>query len=103
MIALITEKQNRIAEHCHRLNVRRLDVFGSAVNGNFDAEKSDLDFLVEFESFNSPKILDRYLDLTESLEALFGRKVDLVTTDAYVKKPRFQANVDASKELVYAI
>jgi len=103
MIELIAEKRDKIAEHCRRLNVRRLDVFGSAASGGFNPEKSDIDFLVEFENFNSSGILDRYLDLAESLEALFGRKVDLVTPDACVKKPRFHANVEASKEPVYAL
>ena len=102
MIALITEKREGIAEHCRRLNVRRLEVFGSAATGTFDPEKSDIDFLVEFGNFNSPGILGRYLDLAESLEALFGKKVDLVTTDS-VKNPFFRANVEAEKELVYAL
>ena len=102
MIGLITEKREEIAEHCRRLNVRRLDVFGSAASGNFDEEKSDIDFLVEFENFNSPGILDRYLDLAESLEALFDKKVDLVTTDS-VHNPYFRTSVEASKEPVYAV
>ena len=103
MIALVTQQRDKIAEHCHRLNVRRLEVFGSAARGDFDPEKSDIDFLVEFENFNSPKILDRYLDLAESLEALFNRKVDLVTIDGVAKNPRFRTNVEAEKESVYAL
>jgi len=101
MISLVTEKREGIAEHCRRLNVRRLDVFGSAVTGAFDPEKSDLDFLVEFGNFNSPGILDRYLDLAESLEELFNRKVDLVTIDS-VRNPYFRESVEATKESVYA-
>jgi len=100
MIALITQKQDRIAELCQRLNVRRLEVFGSAAKGTFDPEKSDLDFLVEFDEHNKPGILKRYLNLAESLENLFNRRVDLVTT-ASVRNPYFRANVEASKEPVY--
>ena len=102
MIDLITQKREKIAEHCRRLNVRRLDIFGSAAMGTFNPETSDLDFLVEFTDSDRPGILKRYLDLAESLEALFDRKVDLVTVAASHKKPRFRANVEASKELVYA-
>ena len=102
MIALVTQQRDKIAEHCHRLNVRRLEVFGSAVNGNFDSEKSDLDFLVEFGKQEQVDLLTRYLDLAESLEALFNRKVDLVTTAGSAKNPRFRANIDAEKELIYA-
>jgi len=101
MIALVAQNRDGIAEHCRRLNVRRLDVFGSAANGTFDPEKSDLDFLVEFGNFNSPGILDRYLDLAESLEALFNKKVDLVISQPF-KNPYFRASVEAEKELVYA-
>jgi len=101
MIALVAQKKNEIAEHCRRLGVQRLDVFGSAARGTFDSEKSDIDFLVEFSNHNSPGILDRYLDLAESLEALFNRRVDLVTT-YQVKNPYFRAGVEASMEPIYA-
>jgi hypothetical protein len=100
MIALITQKQDRIAELCQRLNVRRLEVFGSAAKGTFNPEKSDLDFLVEFDGHDRPGISKRYFDLEKSLENLFNRRVDLVTT-ASVRNPYFRANVEASKEPVY--
>ena len=103
MIELITEKRDRIAEHCRRLNVRRLDVFGSAANGSFDEEKSDIDFLVEFGKHEHFDLLTRYLDLAESLEMVFDKKVDLVMADGLVKNPRFRANVEAEKEAVYAV
>ena len=100
MIALVTQKREQIAEHCRRLNVRRLDVFGSAANGNFNEVKSDLDFLVEFGEHDCLDLFDQYFDLADSLEALFDKKVDLVTV-ASVTKPRFRANLEATKELVY--
>lgn len=101
MIGLITEKRDEIAEHCRRLNVRRLDVFGSAASGDFNLETSDIDFLVEFENFNSPGISRRYLDLAESLEAIFDRKVDLVVA-RHFENPYFRESVESSKELIYA-
>jgi len=101
MIDLIKQKREDVATHCRRLNVRRLDVFGSAANGNFDEEKSDIDFLVEFYDHETPGISRRYFDLEESLETLFGRKVDLVTVRS-VKNPRFRASLEATKESVYA-
>ena len=100
MISIVSQKREGIAEHCRRLNVRRLDVFGSAVNGNFDPSRSDLDFLVEFDASKQHDLLRRYLDLADSLEKLFERPVDLVTV-ASVKNPRFRANVEATRELVY--
>ena len=100
MIPLVREQREAVAAHCRRLNVRRLEVFGSAARGDFNPEKSDLDFLVEFNDLEKPGILDRYLDLAESLEALFSKRVDLVTVGS-VKNPYFRASLEASKELVY--
>jgi len=60
MITLITQKRDRIAEHCHRLNVRRLEVFGSAADGTFDPEKSGIDFLVEFGEHEHLDLFDQY-------------------------------------------
>jgi type I restriction enzyme S subunit len=34
---------------CWRFHVRRLDLFGSAARGDFDPERSDMDFLAEFD------------------------------------------------------
>ena len=101
MIPLITQKQEQIAGLCHRLKVRRLDVFDSAANGTFDPQTSDLDFLVEFGEHDTLNLFDRYFELAESLETLFGRKVDLVRARPF-KNPYFRASVEATKELVYA-
>jgi len=103
MIDLVAQKREGIVEHCQRLNVRRLDVFGSAAREeDFDPEKSDIDFLVEFDRHEVPGALDRYLDLAESLEALLERKVDLVIA-RHFENPYFRASVEASKEPVYAV
>ncbi|MCL1910029.1 MAG: nucleotidyltransferase domain-containing protein [Kiritimatiellaeota bacterium] len=101
MISLIEQKRKNIAEHCRRLNVKRLDVFGSAVSGNFNFNDSDLDFIVEFDYHDKLDLLRRYLDLAENLETLFNRKVDLLTTGS-IKNPVFRANVEAAKENIYA-
>ena len=102
MISLITQKKDDVAAHCRRLNVRRLDVFGSAARGDFDPEKSDIDFLVEFDSHGESDLFVRYFDLSNSLEALFGRRVDLLTARS-IRKPRLKANIEREKESVYAL
>jgi len=85
---------------CRRFGVRRLELFGSAVSGGFDA-RSDLDFLVEFDSPEAPGYADRFFGLLESLEALFGRPVDLVV-DSAIRNPYFREAVERAKELLYA-
>jgi uncharacterized protein len=57
--------------------VSGLEIFGSATREDFDLEKSDLDFLVEFQDPDRPGIADRFMCLAEGLEQIFSRKVDL--------------------------
>ena len=85
---------------CRRFGVRRLEVFGSAVAGEFRAETSDLDFLVEFEPPTGPGYADRYFGLLESLQALFGRPVDLIVASA-IKNPYFREAIDKTRVLLY--
>ena len=100
MIDLITQKREEVAEHCRRLNVRRLDVFGSAARGDFNPEKSGIDFLVEFGEHERLNRFHQYFDLANSLEDLFERKVDLVVA-RHFDNPYFRASVEASREAVY--
>jgi hypothetical protein len=51
MIHQIRRGRTELAAVYLRHNVRRLDLFGSAVGTGFDPATSDLDFLVEFGSF----------------------------------------------------
>ncbi len=49
MIDLIQRHQQEIADICRRQGIQRLDVFGSAATGKFDAQSSDVDFIAEFD------------------------------------------------------
>jgi len=56
-----------------------LTLFGSAVKGTFDPERSDVDFLVEFEWHPDPLERGRrWLELWEELKDVFGRDIDLL-------------------------
>jgi hypothetical protein len=79
--------------------VVRLDVFGSAATGAF-RDGSDLDFVATFSDTTPGTYADRYLDFAEALEALFGRKVDLLTERA-IRNPYFRRSVDATRQVVY--
>jgi hypothetical protein len=59
-----------------------------------------LDFVVAFADTTPGTYADRYLDLAEALEALFGRKVDLLTERA-IRNPYFRREVDATRQVVY--
>ena len=66
-------------EQLRRYGVHTIGLFGSFVRGRQRAD-SDLDFLVEFEP--EMKSFDNFMALSFFLEELFGRQVDLVTSEA---------------------
>lgn len=73
-------RQIREAESDLRtLGVRRLALFGS-VQRDEAGPASDVDLLVEFEP--GRKSYDNFLAVSDLLEQLLGRRVELVTTDA---------------------
>lgn len=68
--------KNKLADICRRYSVRELALFGSAVRGEMGSD-SDIDVLVEFEP--GARIgLFKFESLSEELETLVLRKVDLV-------------------------
>jgi uncharacterized protein len=90
-----------LATLCRKYQVRRLELFGSGANGRFDPDESDLDFLVEFDKTGGIDIVDQFFGLHESLEKLFGRKVDLVE-EKVIKNPYFRQGVNRARRLLYA-
>ena len=101
MIADVSSRREQLRELCRRFHVRRLDLFGSAAREDFDPARSDLDFLVEFDA-SAPGALSlkTYFGFKESLEALFGRSVDLVEPGA-MRNPYLKASVERSREPVF--
>lgn len=73
--ALIEEKRAEILRVAAAHGAHHVRLFGSAARGDDDAE-SDIDFLVEVEGGRS--LLDLG-GLQAELEALLGRRVDVVT------------------------
>jgi uncharacterized protein len=101
MDASIFERRLEIAEICRRHGVRRLELFGSAADDRFDADHSDVDFLVEFQTLAEGQHADAYFGLLESLEALFSRRVDLVMIGA-IRNPYFLEAIKPTRTLLYA-
>jgi uncharacterized protein len=79
VLDLIEQHRPQIIALCGRHQVNRLELFGSAARGDFDSARSDLDFLVEFISYESPRIADQWFGLQEDLERLLHCKVDLTS------------------------
>jgi uncharacterized protein len=88
MVLLIQNNLDRLTSLCEKHNVRALYLFGSATRNDFDAETSDLDFLVEFQS--DVRVTFRMLDEVErELSELFERKVDLLTRSSIEQSPNY--------------
>lgn len=67
---------SQIAAFCQRWHVTEFALFGSVLRDNFRPD-SDVDVLGTFAPDTRHRLAD-LLDMQEELEALFGRKVDLV-------------------------
>lgn len=102
MIGLIEDNYESLKRLCKRHHVQRLEIFGSALSGEqFDPEKSDLDFLVEFLPLKQGEHADTYFGLLEAIEDLFNRHVDLVMPRA-IKNPYFLESINKCREIIYA-
>jgi predicted nucleotidyltransferase len=89
-----------LAATCERTGVKRLQIFGSATGSHFEPSSSDLDLLVEFFEDQPSGIADRYLTLAETLERLFQRKVDLLTSRS-LQNPHLRVAVTRSAQTIY--
>lgn len=72
----IFELLQRERDSIRGLGVNRLGLFGSFARGEQNPD-SDVDILVEMEG----KSFTAYFEVLDFLEALFGRKVDLVPSE----------------------
>lgn len=102
MIDLIERHRGELEALCRKYHVKTLEVFGSAADGTWDAERSDLDFLVDYPpGYDFGPWLGKYLDLKEELERLFQRPVDLVMASA-PRSPYFIREMNRTRKAVYA-
>ena len=98
-VAIVLDRE-AIARACEQHGVALLRIFGSAVTGRFDPERSDIDFFVDFLP-EVHDLLGSFLALKNELERILSRKVDLVMSDA-VENPYFAAEAFRTAQDVYA-
>jgi len=101
MKCIIDNKRDLLIELCQRYRVAELDVFGSATTDDFDEEKSDIDFLVQFDETVKHDRFDNFFNLLEELKQLFHRPVDLVEPGG-LKNPYFIEMVNQTRRRIYA-
>ncbi|MBA8822751.1 hypothetical protein FHX42_000080 [Saccharopolyspora lacisalsi] len=101
MHEVVAEKRHEIEQLCRELSIRRLDLFGSAAEGTFDASSGDVDVLVEFDGGPGFDYFGTYFALKEGLERILGRSVDVVSASS-VRNPYSKQRVLDTRELLYA-
>ncbi len=97
----IIAKQSEISELCRAHHVRKLTLFGSAVRDDFDPDKSDIDFLVEFTAEARANYSSNFFSLEEALARLLRRDIDLVVSET-LENPYIRRRVHEQQELLYA-
>ena len=93
IVELLKEKQPYLAK---QYNVKRIGLFGSYAAGTPD-ETSDIDLIVEFDG----PVGFRFIELSEYLENLLEKKVDLLTPDGLrgIRVPRVARSIE--ENIVY--
>ena len=94
----LASKRSQISEICQHYAVRELLLFGSGLDSRFQSE-SDLDLLVDFQPGSRVGLI-RLGQLQAELEALLGRRVDLVPKGGL--KPLVRDAVLQHTEPIYA-
>jgi predicted nucleotidyltransferase len=97
----IKQKKAKVHELCDELNVLELRLFGSALSDRFDPNRSDLNFVADFNQPVAPGIADRFMALATGLESIFGRQADLITRSA-IKNAVFRRIIEESSIPLYA-
>ncbi len=93
----LAARRSALAALCREHGVATLDVFGSAADGRFDPQRSDYDFIARFvPDAAGPSLGRRFVDFAEALEALLGRRVDLMTDHA-IENPYLRRAIEASR------
>lgn len=85
-----------LRDFCHRNNIQRFAIFGSALRSDFTPE-SDIDILVEFVPGKVPGL--RFFDLQDELSEMVGRTVDLNTLEWL--SPYFRDKVLSEAQVMY--
>jgi hypothetical protein len=98
---VIAEHLEAIRALCRTFGVLRLEVFGSVCTPEFDPERSDVDFLVEYPpDHDYGPWLSNHFSLEEELSILTGRKVDVVMPPA-LRNRWFRREAEKTRTVIY--
>ncbi len=93
---IIEKLRNQYQTLSEQFGIEKIGLFGSMARGN-ETEDSDIDLLVEL---NKPLGLN-FILLVESLEAIFSRKVDIITKDGLANIRVKKVSDSIKKDIIY--
>lgn len=99
MIDIIEQHHDELIALCVATEVDGLWLFGSAATGDWNPERSDLDFLFDIGEYNTTAGR-RAMQLAVGLERLFGDKFDLVSRPA-IRRDDLRQAVDQTAVPIY--
>lgn len=100
LMTIIKERYTDFVTLCQSHNVDKLYAFGSSITDHFDPQKSDIDIVVKINIDDPADRGEALISLWDKLEALFQRKVDLLTEDS-IQNPYLKSNINRTKKLIY--
>lgn len=98
-IGPLEDYRDAVANLCKSHGVRKLELFGSALRADFDVERSDADFVVEFLPGRGQGF-GNFLQFKDALEGVLARPVDLIELHA-VDNRRLRQHIERTKTLFY--
>ena len=91
--------EERVRDFCRRWRIAELSVFGSVLRADFRPE-SNVDLLVTFAE-EAQWSLYEWVDMIAELREIFGRKVDLLSTQS-LRNPFRRHEILKTRETLYA-
>lgn len=99
MIPVVERHRKELIALCQENEIKGLWLFGSAATGDWDAKRSDLDFLFDIGEYDETAGR-RWMALNWGLERIFGENFDLVSRPA-IKRAKFRDSVDQTAIPIY--
>ena len=102
LLTNITLPIDAIHAYCRKWNINEFAVFGSVLRDDF-SDESDIDILVQFKDGTRRTLFD-LVTMTDELEGVLGRKVDLLTHKSVEESPNYirRRSILDSAEVIYA-
>jgi predicted nucleotidyltransferase len=94
---------DKITDFCQRWKITEFALFGSVLRDDFRSD-SDVDILVTFDP-DAHRTLFDLVDMQDELEAMFGRKVDLVSRRGIERSRNYlrRKAILNSAQIIYAV